>query len=249
MGVGAGRTWDGIEWRSMILGEVGGSVSSENKGAVLTLSPILINDSISYTDTQLSLSLTQERLEFGVLLGARFGDRVTNIGTSARSWGSFSVVAWTTPRVGIVATGGTYPIDPTQGFPGGRFISLSLRLATRRPLSPQPVPAQQPVSATEASTTEGVVSGFAAERTAPGVVTIRVNLERARVVEISGDFTNWVPVQMQRSPNGWWSTALPISPGKYQMNVRVDGGKWLVPAGLFSIADEFGGRVGLLIIE
>ena len=249
VGVGAGRTWDGIEWRSMILGEVGGSVSSENKGAVLTLSPILINDSISYTDTQLSLSLTQERLEFGVLLGARFGDRVTNIGTSARSWGSFSVVAWTTPRVGIVATGGTYPIDPTQGFPGGRFISLSLRLATRRPLSPQPVPAQQPVSATEASTTEGVVSGFAAERTAPGVVTIRVNLERARVVEISGDFTNWVPVQMQRSPNGWWSTALPISPGKYQMNVRVDGGKWLVPAGLFSIADEFGGRVGLLIIE
>jgi hypothetical protein len=33
------------------------------------------------------------------------------------------------------------------------------------------------------------------------------------------------------------------------MNVRVDGGRWLVPLGLLSMVDEFGGVVGLLIVD
>lgn len=249
IGAGAGRTWDGTLWRSLILGEVGGSVTYANSEAVLTLSPVLINDSIGYTDTQLSLSLTRDRLDLGALIGARFGDRVTNVGTNARSWGSLSVIAWMTRSVGIAVSGGTYPIDPTQGFPGGRFVSLSLRLATGRNRLSKPVSVLQPLSETEATAAGAVVSGFVAERTAPGIVTLRVNSERALVVEVSGDFTNWVPVRLERSPNGWWSTALPISPGKYQMNLRLDGGKWVVPPGLLSIADEFGGSVGLLVVE
>jgi hypothetical protein len=42
---------------------------------------------------------------------------------------------------------------------------------------------------------------------------------------------------------------LPLRPGKYQMNVRIDGGKWIVPKGLLSMSDEFGGAVGLLVVE
>jgi hypothetical protein len=42
---------------------------------------------------------------------------------------------------------------------------------------------------------------------------------------------------------------LPLKPGKYQMNLRIDGGNWLVPPGLLSMSDEFGGTVGLLVIE
>jgi hypothetical protein len=248
IGAGAGRTWDGTVWRRVILGEAGGSVTYANSEAVLTLSPILINDSISYTDTQLSLSLTKDRLELGALIGARFGDRVTTTATNARSWGSLSAVAWMTPRVAIAASGGSYPIDPTQGFPGGRFVSLSLRFATGRDHLSHPVSVLQPLSETEAGIGAGV-SGFVAERTGPGIVTLRVNSVGAQVVEVSGDFTNWVPVRLERSPNGWWSAALPISPGKYQMNVRVDGGKWVVPPGLLSMADEFGGTVGLLVVE
>jgi hypothetical protein len=33
------------------------------------------------------------------------------------------------------------------------------------------------------------------------------------------------------------------------MNTRIDGGKWLVPQGLLSVSDEFGGAVGILVIE
>jgi hypothetical protein len=31
--------------------------------------------------------------------------------------------------------------------------------------------------------------------------------------------------------------------------VRVDGGDWVVPPALLSLKDEFGGSVGLLVIE
>jgi hypothetical protein len=43
--------------------------------------------------------------------------------------------------------------------------------------------------------------------------------------------------------------SVPIKKGKYQMNIRVDGGQWIVPPGLLSMADEFGGAIGLLVIE
>jgi hypothetical protein len=33
------------------------------------------------------------------------------------------------------------------------------------------------------------------------------------------------------------------------MNVRVDGGGWLAPPGLTTVVDEFGGVVGILVIE
>jgi hypothetical protein len=249
IGLGVGRTWDGALSRNVILGEAGGSVRNAIGEAVLTLSPILLDDSLFYTDTQLSLSHTDDRLEVGALLGARFGDRVTNIGTSARSWGSLSAVGWMTARFALVATAGSYPIDPTQGFPGGRFASLSVRMATGRNHSGQAVPIPQLLLEGDRAGTEAVIEAFAAERTSPGVVTIKVSASRALVVEVSGDFTKWEPLQLERSADGWWSKALSIPPGKYQVNVRLDGGKWLVPKGLLSIVDEFGGTVGVLVVE
>jgi hypothetical protein len=33
------------------------------------------------------------------------------------------------------------------------------------------------------------------------------------------------------------------------MNVRINGGEWTVPPGMLSMRDEFGGTVGLLVIQ
>jgi len=76
-----------------------------------------------------------------------------------------------------------------------------------------------------------------------------VNVPGARLVEINGDFTNWIPVPLVPTEGDKWSVSVPIKRGKYQMNMRVDGGQWIVPPGLLSMADEFGGTVGLLVIE
>jgi 1,4-alpha-glucan branching enzyme len=96
-----------------------------------------------------------------------------------------------------------------------------------------------------------VLAGFEAIRFGVDSVTVRVNAPGARVVEITGDFTSWSPVQLSASAteSGWWSATLPLSAGKFQMNVRINGGEWTVPPGMLSMRDEFGGTVGLLVIQ
>lgn len=249
LGAGAGRTWVGGGARSMLLGEAGASTTLREVVATLTVSPVAVDDSIRYTDGQLSLSLTREKLDLGAVVGTRLGDQLTSLGGTARSWGSLSAVAWMRPRLALVVTGGTYPIDPTQGFPGGRFVSVSVRLATGRSRQFESSSVAQPPSESSIGEEAPPLSGFAAVRDSLGSVTLRVNAPRAQLVEVSGDFTNWVPVPLGSAGGGWWVVTLPINPGKYQMNLRLDGGKWLVPPGLLSMLDEFGGTVGLLVVD
>jgi hypothetical protein len=248
-GGGGGRTWDGIAWRSVLLAEAGASIGTGPTSALVSLTPTVVNDSIKYTDAQASLAWKREVVDLGALLGIRLGDQLTTLGTNARSWASASAVFWMTPRLGLVVSGGSYPVDPTQGFPGGRFVSLSLRLTgVRRPTLPSSVQPGQ-ASSSPAPDVAPAVAGFTVKRVDDDLVTIRVDAPNGRLVEVSGDFTNWTPVQLVPAGGGWWSTTLPIKSGKYQMNLRVDGGPWIVPPGLLSMVDEFGGTVGLLVIE
>ena len=247
-GVGVGRTWDGIGWRSVLLGEAGISVGTGSTNALISLTPTIVNDSIKYADAQASLGWKREAVDLGASLGFRVGDQLTTLGTNARSWASVSAAYWMMPRLGLVVSGGTYPVDPTQGFPGGRFVSLSLRVAPGRRSNPLPG-AQVSYGSTSPADVASAVTGFAVKRLNDDLVSIRVDAPSGRLVEITGDFTNWTPLRLVSAGVGSWSTTLPIRSGTYQMNVRVDGGSWMVPPGLLSMVDEFGGTVGLLVIE
>ncbi len=249
LGAGGGQTWVDGGSRSVILGEAGMSTMIRRVGATLTASPAMVEDSIKYLDGQLALSWAGDRLDLGAVVGTRFGDQLTSLGGTARTWGNLTAIESMTPRIALVVSGGTYPIDPTQGFPGGRFVSASIRVATRRARQAPPMQAEQ--AQVETIATEGVpaVTSFVVEKSHAGWVTLRVNAPLAQLVEVNGDFTNWEPVGLQRASDGLWSATFPISRGQYQMNVRLDGGKWLVPPGLLSMLDEFGGSVGLLVIE
>lgn len=250
LGFGGGRTWDATAWRSVLLGEAGAAVSSELSSAVFTISPTMVNDSIKYADAQASLSRKAEAVELGLLLGFRLGDQLTMLNASVKSWASVSAVFWIRPRIAVALGGGNYPVDPTQGFPGGRFLSLSLRLepgrhpssATNDQIRPESAPSVPANTAPE-------VAEFIANRGAGNMVTLRVNAPGARLVEINSDFTTWAPIRLESTGDGWWSSTFPLKRGKYQMNLRVNGGEWIVPPGLLSMVDEFGGTVGLLVIE
>jgi hypothetical protein len=249
LGAGGGRAWDGEAWRSVVLGEVGASLPLGPGGALVTVSPAIVNDSLKYTDSQASLYWKRERLDLGAVLGFRVGDQAITTNPSARSWASVTAVAWMTPRVGLVASGGTYPIDPTQGFPGGRFVSLALRLATNGVRSQPLVPATDD-DVRSARAAVGI-TGFSARREGPGTVTLSAAARGAQSVEITGDFTNWVPVRLTPGAGSdeLWSVTLPINSGKYEMNIRINGGPWTVPPGLLSMLDEFGGSIGLLVVQ
>ncbi len=211
----------------------------------------MVDDSIKYADVQASLSWNHERMDFAGLLGARLGDQLTALGAHERAWANVSAVFWVTSRVGVVGAGGSYPVDPTQGFPGGRFISLSVRMTGAHSPAQAPAAPTAPESPPRDLTPDAgsAAIGFVASRTDSGRVTLRVNAPGARVVEINGDFTNWTPLQLAPAEAGWWSTTVTIVPGKYQMNVRVNGGQWVVPPGVLAMVDEFGGVVGLLVVD
>ena len=249
-GGGAGSAWDGIAWRTLFLGEAGASLAIGGGGVVLTVSPAMVNDSLRYADTQASLYWKRDRLDLGAVLGFRSGDQVTTTSASAKSWASATAVAWMTPRFAVVASGGSYPIDPTQGFPGGRFVALALRIATHGP-GPQTV---IPVSTREdalPAAPPAAATGFSAERKTSGSMTLRIATRGARSVEIMGDFTNWVPLplMLESGTVQSWAVTVPVSSGKYQLNVRINGGPWIGPPGLLSMLDEFGGSVGLLVVK
>lgn len=253
-GAGVGATWDGGGWRRLLMGEVGGWIQNEAGTALLTLMPVAVDDSVRYVDGQLTVTGSMRNVDLAVLAGARGGGQSPGVDTRTRAWASLTAVAWLIPRLAVVSSGGTYPVDPTQGFPGGRFISLGVRFGAsgRREATPRyPDPDAVVTAVTESPPQTPVpeVKAFRADRDSAGAVVLRVEATRATLVEVTGDFTSWTPVKLQAGSDGSWTAPFPLKPGQYQLNIRVDGGNWLVPPGLLSLKDEFGGSVGLLVIE
>ena len=252
IGAGAGRTWDGAIWRGVRLAEAGAWLQREGTVALATVSPVIVDDSIHYTDVQASMRYRASNMELGLTAGARGGQVGSALGGSARAWGSASVTTWLHPNVAIVASAGSYPVDLTQGFPGGRFASVALRFATRRGGANEyptgaPRVSRALITGLEQTKAAGVTQ-ISVQSVGGSRRTIRVRARSAESVELAGDFTMWKPVSLTQEPDGWWSTTLPIQPGTYQMNVRVNGGVWVVPPGLTTVADEFGAVVGVLTI-
>lgn len=241
LGAGLGRTWDGTLWRGLVQGSLGAWVSASPGSAVLSFSPTVVDDTIQYADASLVLLREAGRFELSATGGTRFGEPVRSLVTD-RLWGSISGVYWFAPRLGVVASAGIYPIDFTQGYPGGGFVSLGLRVATRR--SSGVAIASPPVGMTDPS-----VRSFEVQTVAGESRRIRVLAPAASWVELSGDFTSWRPVRLTAEKGGWWSVTLPIGRGSHEMNVRVNDGNWTVPPGLLALRDEFGGVSGVLVIQ
>ena len=179
--------------------------------------------------------------EFSGVAGGRVGDQLTALGGTTRAWANVTLVTRLTSRAALLASAGTYPIDPTQGFPGGRFVSLGVRIAFSRT-------ADRAAEIDSAGRVLPTAVKFDVERRA-NQVTFKVLAPTAESVELTGDFTDWDPVQLTPVGDGWWELTRPLSPGNYQINLRVNGGKWEVPGGLLTMADEFGGSVGLLVLK
>ena len=253
-GAGFGRTWDGASWNAVRETEVGAWVRNGEFTGLVSVSPTVVEDTIRYTDFQIAARYPYETFELGFTAGTRTGSVGMAVGGSSRTWGSVSVVDWVASRVAIVGSAGSYPVDLTQGYPGGRFVSIALRLASRatRPNRASHVSDRAPVSADPVADPAPAAAGVTRfeVRTATGDQRVlRVDAPSARDVELNGDFTHWQPIRLTRGADGWWSATLPIAPGAYQMNIRVDGGPWMAPPGLLTSKDEFGGLAGILTIE
>lgn len=201
----------------------------------------------SYVDVTGSLRWRHEWFEFFGTAGLRTASE----GGGSGVWAEASLEIPVADPVTALIAGGRYPSDPVRGVLAASYVSAGIRITPFR--SAPRVDDALTAAYREALEERAPASSAAAPAITLGARTaagreIRIQVAGASRVELAGDFTDWQPRTMVRLHEDTWTLQVPLAPGIHRLNVRVDGGRWIVPAGLTSIEDEFGSRVGLLVI-
>ncbi len=172
----------------------------------------------------------------------RAGDPVTGV------FGELTAQVPLGRRLTLSLGGGSYPSQPSRRVLGATYLSAGLRLrAFGRGAVADPL-FDAGLRSRRGSVEEPASARLEIAPAGPGR-RIRVQAPGARVVELMGDFTDWETVPLVEVAPGVWEVVLPISPGVHRLNLRVDGGSWLAPAGTRAEANEFGGVVGVVVVR
>lgn len=190
----------------------------------------------AYTDAGFHLAWQRGRWSYAARMGVRFGD----FAEDGRVWATVSGGYRLTRILSLALLAGREPSVPEEGIPAGNVASIGLRFGFVP--APTPVPRAAPRYAPPGKV-------LSARTVAEGEALLSVHLPDASRVEIMGDFTDWVPVDLSRGDDGRWEKVLPLAPGSYRVCLRTDGGPWAAPPGLTEIEDEFNGRVGILVLR
>ena len=146
------------------------------------------------------------------------------------SWGGGTITFWVARQAAVVLSGGSYASDLLQALPRGRYLSAGLRLSRDRP------------SLWAGSTARPLYTRAAGE------AELRFSVAGASRVDLVADWTGWQPVPLERMPDGQWAARVSLTSGVHRFNLVVDGGRWIVPAGVTAVDDGFGGHTGLLVV-
>ena len=189
----------------------------------------------NYTDGELVAQHRFGNARLQLTGGMRFGGAAGT--TPEWLWGEAAVPV--RRGVSLVLAGGIRPERVELAQPGGRFTQLSIRFDIGPAAPPAPVLAPDPAPP------------FSVTALGPNRYRLRLRVERARTVELTGDVTDWEIVALRKAPDGRgaWDTVLETAPGLYHINIRVDGGPWYVPEGFPAVPDGFGGVTGLLTLQ
>lgn len=245
-GAFAGGLHDGATWRRVEQAELGIAGTGRYHRGSLVASPAIVSDTLRYMDVLAAYGTARGAWDVTLSLGARAGTLPLLVGGDQRVWGGAQLALWLAPRRAMVVGVGTYPVDVTQGFPAGQYVSLGFRIGTRRSLAAE---AQSEAWASrDVAAAEGLLA-FSATRGDDGTIAIAVRADGAERVELSGDITRWQTVALVRGRDGrWWGRFPAPATDVVEIALRIDGGEWLVPPGTETVRDEFGGVAGRLVL-
>lgn len=249
VGAALARTFDGIGWRSTVLGELGGWWRVTPRTVIgATSRPMQLQFGDLLGDTEGSVTWLRGSTTWDATAGVRLGEAdKRTIG-----WGSLSAT-WPL-RSGLygTVTVGSYPVDLIQGLPGGSYAAMAVRLPNGRwpgraravPPPVRTIPARPELPTTDPLT---LVIGEALDSL--GIREIRVWAPGVREVELLADFVDWIPVPLVRQPNGEWQGYYRVAPGLHRLNLRLDRREMAVPYNLARVRDDFSGLVGLVVVK
>ena len=175
-----------------------------------------------------------------VSAGVEMGGRLASRGVPAGAWASANLAVRLSAPLSLVvgagnSTGGRFALDAEH-----RYVTLGFRISPGLTTAASEVHPFEPASA---------LSTLVVEAVGEGSYRLALSAPRASRVEITGDFTEWKPVMLERGSDGRWTLTLPLAAGTHRLNARIDGGSWIVPPGLTTMNDDFAGEVGLIVIE
>ena len=262
VGTGLGAVADGSAQSTTRVHDLGAWLALGAVDLTLTQLPTAAGDSVRFTDTELGVRWQRERLTLEATAGRRGGTaRVTGLDDPG-AWQSLTGSLRLSDRVALVAGAGSYPLDLLQGFPAGRFTTISLRFTPARAGSPAadatleggdgaraiPDAPARTASAADAGVDATGLSTLVVRTLEDGRRRLRVRAVGATTVELQGSMTDWATVPLVAEGDGWFAVELDIPAGAHELVLRRDGGGWVVPPGLSRRVDEFGVTTGVLIV-
>jgi hypothetical protein len=165
-------------------------------------------------------------------------------------WGDISALVPLTRQIALALSGGSYPSDPVRRVLGAEYLTAGFRvtLSGSEYAAPLAIPAELDAIRLRDSNDDAMNARLEIIA-APGGRVLRLHVPGAHTVEVMADFTDWEPLALAQSGTGAWEIQVPLSRGVHRLNIRVDGGAWLVPPGARAEADEFGGVVGVIVVQ
>ncbi len=194
----------------------------------------------SYLDVTASLRWVHRRIE----ATGTAGFRTVSTGGGSGAWAEGVVKVAIAGPVAALVAGGRYPSDPVRGVLAATYVSAGVRITLLHRSASQQTPV---VEERRAAAPAGLPS-LRMEETEADSVTLVISAPGVTRVELLADFTDWEAVPLDQAPNGTWLLRTALPRGIYRLNIRVDGGPWLVPRGYPQLDDDFGGRVALVVI-
>jgi hypothetical protein len=252
VGVTIGRSSFGSEPRPAAVVAMGVWLLPANKTMFVSLDRTRVGDTV-YSDLRSSGRWQKDKLVLEGILGARFWSQ----GGGRGVFGEGSAIYSFSPATALVLSGGRYPTDVVSGSIAGRYVSLAVRLGKttiRRRVRPAS-PSRGSTDATHSNATDPAGSPatdirLTIQKQQGDDVRLTLYVPRAQTVEISGDFTDWEPVSLERtrSDADLWEATFRMTRGMHRINVRRDGGTWTAPGGTTRSTDDFDGEVGIFTI-
>ena len=244
-GLTLGRSSFGNEPRPAAVIAMGAWLLHTNKTMFVSLDRTRVGDTV-YSDLRSSGRWQKEKFVLEGILGARFW----STGGGRGVFGEGSAIYSFSPAAALVLSGGRYPTDVVSGSIAGRYVSLSLRLG-KTTITRRVKPAAAPhLGGSDPPGSRATDIRLTIQKQQGDDVRLRLYAPAAQTLEISGDFTDWQPVSLTRSPGSadLWEATLHLTSGMHRINVRLDGGPWVAPGGTTRSTDDFDGEVGLFTI-